>query len=156
MPRSKPNVTVTLTSGSKTVELGNLSELTERLLSAARMGRALTKLQDALSALNLAAEELHIVESEMIGSDENRRLTVEASKQDPIKVADDIESHRMQSSEIASLASEVAKIAKAVKGKAAFIGQALGSVYSSELLAGDRARERANNKQTKLFAKEDA
>ena len=50
-----------------------------------------------------------------------------------------------------SLAAEVAKTAKVVKGKAAFIGQALGSVYSSELLEGDRAREKAKDKQAKLF-----
>lgn len=141
---------ITLSSGGKTVTLG--SNPTEHMLPAKRMERALSKLQDALSALNLAAEDLHIVESEMIGSDANRRVTVEASKEDPIKVSDDIESHRMQAAEIASLAAEVAKTAKAVKGKAAFIGQALGSVYSAELLEGDRAKERKNDKQKRLFA----
>lgn len=120
-------------------------------LPAKRLKNALTKLQDAQSALKMAADELAIVDAEMIGSDVNRRLTVEASKDDPIKVSDDIESHRMQAAEIASLAAEVAKTAKAVKGNAAFIGQALGSVYSSELLEGDRAREKAKDKQAKLF-----
>jgi len=124
----------------------------EQKLPAQRMEHATTKLQDAMSALKLAVEELHIVDAEMIGSDANRRVTVEASKEDPIKVSDDIESHRMQAAEIASLAAEVAKTAKAVKGKAAFLGQALGSVYSSELLEGDRAKERKNDKQKRLFA----
>jgi len=141
---------ITLSSGGKTATLG--SNPTEHMLPAKRMEHATTKLQDAMSALKLAAEELHIVDAEMIGSDANRRLTVEASKHDPIRVSDDIESHRMQAAEIASLAAEVAKTAKAVKGKAAFIGQALGSVYSAELLEGDRAKERKNDKQKRLFA----
>ena len=140
---------ITLSSGGKTVKLGG--NPTEHLLPAKRMERATTKLQDAMSALKLAAEELHIVDAEMIGSDANRRVMVEASKEDPIKVSDDIESHRMQAAEIASLAADVAKTAKAVKGKAAFLGQALGSVYSAELLEGDRAKERKNDKQPKLF-----
>ena len=140
---------VTLSSGGKTVKLGG--NPTEHLLPAKRMERALTKLQDAMSAIKLAVEELAIVDAEMIGSDANRRVTVEASKDDPIKVSDDIESHRMQAAEIAGLAAEVAKTAKVVKGKAAFLGQALGSVYSSELLEGDRAREKAKDKQAKLF-----
>jgi len=120
-------------------------------LPAKRLENALTKLQDAQSALKLAAEELAIVDAEMIGSDAHRRLIVEASKEDPIKVSDDIESHRLQSAEIAQAAADVGKIAKAVKGKAAFIGQALGSVYSAELLEGDRAKERKKDKQPKLF-----
>jgi len=123
----------------------------EQKLPAQRMEHATTKLQDAMSALKLAVEELHIVDAEMIGSDANRRVMVEASKEDPIKVSDDIESHRMQAAEIASLASEVAKTAKAVKGKAAFLGQALGSVYHEEMAAGDRAKEKAKDKQAKLF-----
>jgi hypothetical protein len=45
----------------------------------------------------------------------------------------------------------VGKVAKQVKGKAAFLGQALGSVYSAELLEGDRAKERKKDKQPKLF-----
>ena len=143
MGQSKPD------DVKKTVRLG--SDSTEHMLPAKRMERALTKLQDAMSALKLAVEELHIVDAEMIGSDANRRVMVEASKDDPIKVYDDIESHRMQAAEIAGLAAEVAKTAKVVKGKAAFLGQALGSVYSSELLEGDRAREKAKDKQAKLF-----
>ena len=120
-------------------------------LPAKRLENALGKLQEAQSALKLAAEELAIVDAEMIGSDAHRRLTVEASKEDPIKVSDDITSHRTQSAEIAQFAADVGKLAKAVKGKAAFIGQALGSVYSAELLEGDRARERKNDKQKRLF-----
>ena len=101
MGRSKPVdvkvTTVTLSSGGKTVKLG--SDPTEHMLPAKRMEHATTKLQDAMSALKLAAEELHIVDAEMIGSDANRRVTVEASKDDPIKVSDDIESHRMQAAD---------------------------------------------------------
>ena len=123
----------------------------EQKLPAQRMEHATTKLQDAMSALKLAVEELHIVDAEMIGSDANRRLVVESSAENPIETAADIESHRMQAAEIASLAAEVAKTAKAVKDKAAFLGQALGSVYSSELLEGDRAREKAKDKQRPLF-----
>ncbi len=142
--------TVTLSSGGKTVKLG--SDPTEHMLPAKRMERALTKLQDAMSALKLAAEELHIVDAEMIGSDANRRVMVEASKEDPIKVSDDIESHRAQSTELAALACDVAKAAKMVKGKSAFIGAALGSVYSVELLAGDEERARLKDrKQPSLF-----
>ena len=120
-------------------------------LPAKRLENALTKLQDAQSALKMAAEELAIVDAEMIGSDAHRRLTVEASKHDPINVADDIESHRSQAAEIAQAAADVGKLAKQVKGKAAFLGQALGSVYSPELLEGDRAKERKNDKQKRLF-----
>lgn len=125
--------------------------MTKDTLPAKRLENALTKLQDAQSALKLAAEELAIVDAEMIGSDAHRRLIVEASKEDPIKVSDDIESHRSQAAEIAQAAADVGKLAKAVKGKAAFIGQALGSVYSPELLEGDRAKERKKDKQPKLF-----
>ena len=110
-------------------------------LPTKRLENALTKLQDAQSALKLAAEELSIVDWEMIGSDARRRLIVEASTDDPIKTADDIESHRLQAAEIADFAGDVAKAAKAVKGKATFIAAALGSVYSKELLEGDRAKE---------------
>ena len=120
-------------------------------LPAKRLENALGKLQEAQSALKLAAEELAIVDSEMIGSDAHRRLIVEASKDDPIKTADDITSHRSQAAEIAQAAADVAKLAKVVKGKAAFIGQALGSVYGPELLEGDRAKERKKDKQPKLF-----
>ncbi len=141
---------ITLSSGGKTVKLGG--NPTEHLLPAKRMERALTKLQDAMSAIKLAAEELAIVDAEMIGSDAHRRLIVESSAAKPIETADDITSHRTQSAEIAQFAADVGKLAKQVKGKAAFIGQALGSVYSSELLEGDRAKERKNDKQKRLFA----
>ena len=120
-------------------------------LPAKRLENALTKLQDAQSALKLAAEELAIVDAEMIGSDAHRRLIVESSAAKPIETADDITSHRTQSAEIAQFAADVGKLAKQVKGKAAFIGQALGSVYSAELLEGDRAKERKNDKQKRLF-----
>ncbi len=120
-------------------------------LPAKRLENALTKLQDAQSALKLAAEELAIVDAEMIGSDAHRRLIVESSAAKPIETADDITSHRTQSAEIAQAAADVGKLAKQVKGKAAFIGQALGSVYSSELLEGDRAKEKSKDKQAKLF-----
>lgn len=124
---------------------------TENTLPAKRFENALGKLQEAQSALKLAAEELAIVDADMIGSDAHRRLIVEASKDDPIKTADDIESHRSQAAEIAQAAADVGKLAKQVKGKAAFIGQALGSVYSPELLEGDRAKEKMKDKQRKLF-----
>ena len=124
---------------------------TENTLPAKRLENALGKLQEAQSALRLAAEELAIVDAEMIGSDAHRRLIVEASKDDPIKTADDIESHRSQAAEIAQAAADVAKLAKVVKGKAGFIAQALESVYQKELLDGDRAKERKKDKQKKLF-----
>ena len=143
MGQSKPD------DVKKTVRLG--SDSTEHMLPAKRMERALTKLQDAMSALKLAVEELHIVDAEMIGSDAHRRLIVESSAAKPIETADDITSHRTQSAEIAQAAADVGKLAKQVKGKAAFIGQALGSVYSAELLEGDRAKERKNDKQKRLF-----
>ncbi len=120
-------------------------------LPAKRLKNALTKLQDAQSALKMAADELAIVDAEMIGSDSHRRLIVESSAEDPIKTADDIESHRAQAAEIAQAAADVGKLAKQVKGMAAFIGQALGSVYIQELLDGDRAKERKKDKQPKLF-----
>ena len=125
--------------------------MTKDTLPAKRLENALTKLQDAQSALKLAAEELAIVDAEMIGSDAHRRLIVESSAAKPIETADDITSHRTQSAEIAQFAADVGKLAKQVKGKAAFIGQALGSVYSAELLEGDRAKERKNDKQKRLF-----
>ena len=125
--------------------------MTNETLPAKRLENALTKLQDAQSALKLAAEELAIVDAEMIGSDAHRRLIVESSAAKPIETADDITSHRTQSAEVADYAAEVGKLAKAVKGKAAFIGQALGSVYSAELLEGDRAKERKKDKQKRLF-----
>ena len=125
--------------------------MSSETLPAKRLENALGKLQDAQSALKLAAEELAIVDAEMIGSDAHRRLIVESSAAKPIETADDITSHRAQSDEIAQFAADVGKLAKQVKGKAAFIGQALGSVYSPELLEGDRAKERKNDKQKRLF-----
>ena len=126
--------------------------MTNETLPAKRLENALGKLQEAQSALKLAAEELAIVDAEMIGSDAHRRLIVESSAAKPIETADDITSHRTQSAEIAQFAADVGKLAKQVKGKAAFLGQALGSVYSAELLEGDRAKERKNDKQKRLFA----
>lgn len=125
--------------------------MTNETLPAKRLENALGKLQEAQSALKLAAEELAIVDAEMIGSDAHRRLIVESSAAKPIETADDITSHRTQSAEIAQFAADVGKLAKQVKGKAAFIGQALGSVYSAELLEGDRAKEQKNDKQKRLF-----
>jgi len=124
--------------------------MSSETLPAKRLENALGKLQEAQSALKLAAEELSIVDWEMIGSDARRRLIVEASTDDPIKTADDIESHRAQSAEISDFAGEVAKAAKAVKGKATFIAAALGSVYSKELLDGDRAKEAKKDKQATI------
>jgi hypothetical protein len=124
----------------------------EEKLAAARMSDAMGKLQDALSRLKLAAEELAIVDAEMIGSDARRRLIVESSAAKPIETADDIESHQAQAAEIANLAADVAKTAKGVKSKAGFISAALGSVYSVELLAGDEERARLKDrKQPSLF-----
>ena len=125
--------------------------MTNETLPAKRLENTLGKLQEAQSALKLAAEELAIVDAEMIGSDAHRRLIVESSAAKPIETADDITSHRMQSAEITQFAADVGKLAKQVKGKAAFIGQALGSVYIQELLDGDRAKERKKDKQPKLF-----
>ena len=126
--------------------------MTNETLPAKRLENALGKLQDAQSALKLAAEELAIVDAEMIGSDAHRRIIVESSTEDPIKTADDIESHRSQTTEIAQFAADVGKLAKAVKGKAGFIGAALGSVYSVELLAGAEERCRLKErKQPSLF-----
>ncbi len=130
--------------------------MTNETLPAKRLEHALTKLQDAQSALQLAAEELAIVDAEMLGSDAHRRLIVESSAAKPIDTADDIESHRSQTADIAQFAADVGKLAKAVKGKAGFIGAALGSVYSVELLAGDEERVRLKErKQPSLFREGD-
>ena len=130
--------------------------MSSETLPAKRLEHALTKLQDAQAALKLAAEELAIEDAEMLGSDAHRRLIVEASKEDPIKVSDDLESHRSQATEIAQAAADVGKLAKMVKGKAGFIGAALGSVYSVELLAGDEERVRLKErKQPSLFREGD-
>ena len=125
--------------------------MTNETLPAKRLENALGKLQDAQSALKLAAEELAIVDAEMIGSDAHRRLIVESSAVKPIETADDITSHRVLSAEVADYAAEVGKLAKAVKGKAEFISAALGSVYSAELLAGDREMFSQKDKQKPLF-----
>jgi len=130
--------------------------MSEEKLAAARMSDAMGKLQDALSRLKLAAEELAIVDASLIGSDAKRRLIVESSALKPIETADDIQSHQAQAVEIAAMAADVAKAAKVVKGKSAFIGAALGSVYSVELLAGDRERQKQKDrKQPKLFRDND-
>ena len=140
---------ITLTIGD-TVKLG--SNPSEHKLPAQRLEHTLSKLQDALGALKLATEELAIVDAEMIGSDAHRQIIIASSTEDPIKTADDIESHRSQTAEIAQFAADVGKLAKAVKGKAGFIGAALGSVYSVELLAGDEERARLKDrKQPSLF-----
>ena len=122
----------------------------EKPLPAKRLEHAQTKLQDALSALRLAGEELAIVEASMIGDDAHRRLIMESSRENPIGTADDITSHRAQAAEIAQHAADVAKAAKAVKGKATFIAAALGAVYQKELLDGDREREKKKDKQAKI------
>ncbi len=122
----------------------------EQKLPAQRMEHATTKLQDAMSALKLAGDELAIVEASMIGDDAHRRLIMESSAANPIGTADDIQSHRLQAAEIAEHAADVAKAAKAVKGKATFIAAALGSVYSKELLDGDREREKKKDTQAKI------
>ena len=121
----------------------------DETLPAKRLEHAQTKLQDALSALKLAGEELAIVEASMIGDDAHRRLIMESSRENPIGTADDIQSHRVQAAEIAEHAADVAKAAKAVKGKATFIAAALGSVYQKEILDGDREREK-KDKQAKI------
>ena len=146
MGRSKDVTSVTISSGGTSVTLG------EHKLPAQRLEHTLSKLQDALGALKLAAEELRIVDAEMLGSDTRRRLIVESSAAKPIETADDIGSHQAQAAEIANLAADVAKTAKGVKSKAVFIGAALGSVYSVELLAGDEERVRLKErKQPSLF-----
>ena len=126
--------------------------MSSETLPAKRLEHALTKLQDAQAALKLAAEELAIVDAEMLGSDAHRRLIVESSAVKPIETADDITSHCSQAAEIAQAAADVSKMAKQVKSKAGFIGAALGSVYSVELLAGDEERVRLKErKQPSLF-----
>lgn len=124
--------------------------MASEMLPSKRLENALGKLQEAQSALKLAAEELAIVDSEMIGSDAHRRVIVESSKDDPIKTADDITSHRAQATEVAEFAADVGKLVRAVKGKAGFIAQALGSVYQKELLDGDREREKKKDKQATI------
>ena len=124
--------------------------MTSEKLPSQRLEHATSKLQDALSALKLAGEELAIVEASMIGDDAHRRLIMESSRENPIGTADDIQSHRVQAAEIAEHAADVAKAAKAVKGKATFIAAALGSVYQKEILDGDREREKKKDTQAKI------
>ena len=127
-------------------------QMTSEKLPSQRLEHAQTKLQDALSAIRLAQEELALFDAQMLGSDEQRRLIVASSAEKPIETADDIQSHRVQSAELADLAKEVAKAARSVsgKGKATFIAAALGSVYSKELLDGDRAKEAKKDKQATI------
>ena len=122
----------------------------EKPLPAKRLEHAQTKLQDARAAIRLAQEELALFDSQMLGSDEHRRLIVAASAEKPVETADDIQSHRVQSAELANLAGELSKAARAVKGKAKFLSDALGSVYSKELLDGDREREKKKDTQAKI------
>lgn len=116
-------------------------------LPSARLSEALGLLQDAHAKIQRAAEQLQIVDSTMIGSDEHRRLIVASSAENPIGVADDIRSHQTQAVEISDYAAEVRKAAQAVKGKGAFLAQALGSVYRDEIQAGDVAREKKKPQQ---------
>ena len=122
----------------------------EKPLPAKRLEHAQTKLQDALSAIRLAQEELALFDSQMLGSDEHRRLVVASSAAQPIETADDIQSHRVQSAELADLAKEVAKAARSVSGKGKYLAEALGSVYQKELLDGDRAKEAKKDKQATI------
>ncbi len=109
-------------------------------LPSARLTEALGLLQDAQSKIERAAEQLQIVDSTMIGSDEHRRLIVASSAENPQSAADDIRSHQAQAVEISEFAAAVAKTARAVKSKGAFLAQALGSVYQDEIQAGDEGR----------------
>lgn len=153
---SKPLVeSVTMSSGGKSVTIKGdpLKVLTDAAkaamsggkddkLPAQRMEEAIGKLQDALSALELVSESLTIIDSQMLGCDENRRRVVESSKQNPLDTANDIESHRSRAGQIKEAADMVAKTGKAIGAKAGFISQALASVYKDELIAGDRERDK--------------
>ncbi|MEY4757619.1 MAG: hypothetical protein RJA34_2517 [Pseudomonadota bacterium] len=126
--------------------------MSDEKLAAARMSDVLCNLEDAMAKLAMAAEDLAIVDASLIGSDAKRRLIVESSALKPIETADDIQSHQAQAVEIAAMAADVAKCAKAVKDKAGFLGLALGSVYHEELAAGDQERQKQKDrKQPKLF-----
>ena len=116
-------------------------------LPSARLAEALGLLQDAQAKIQRAAEQLQIVDSTMIGSDEHRRLIVASSAENPVGVADDIRSHQTQAVEISEFAAAVAKAARAVKGKGSFLAQALGSVYRDEIKAGDAARDKKRPQQ---------
>lgn len=124
------------------IVVDELASAKEEKLPAQRMEDAIGKLQSALSALALAQEQLAIVDSQMLGCDENRRRVVESSKENPLDTANDIESHRSQAGQIKEAADLVAKAGKAIGGKAGFIAQALASVYKDELIAGDRERDK--------------
>ena len=124
--------------------------MTSEKLPAQRLEHATSKLQDALSAIRLAQEELALCDAQMLGSDEHRRLVVASSAAQPIETADDIQSHRVQSAELADLAKEVAKAARSVSGKGKYLAEALGSVYQKELLDGDRAKEAKKDKQATI------
>ena len=161
-----------MTAGGKTVTIKGdvtkilpaavrsvIAENKDEKLPAQRMEEAIGKLQDALSALELVAESLTIIDSQMLGCDENRRRIVESSKQHPLDTANDIESHRSQAGSIKEAADLVAKTGKAIGSKSGFIAQALSSVYKDELIAGDRERDKraekakdgADPRQAKMF-----
>ena len=153
--KTSEGTSVTVSGGGKTVTIkGDVSKVLsaavnsaiaqnkDDMLPAQRMEDAIGKLQSALSALALAQEQLSIVDSQMLGCDENRRRVVESSKENPLDTANDIESHRSQAGQIKEAADLVAKAGKAIGGKAGFIAQALASVYKDELIAGDRERDK--------------
>ena len=117
-------------------------------LPAARLDNALGKVQDALSRLQLAAEELAIVESTLLGSDDSRRLVVESSAIKPADTAADIMAHQMRAGEIAEAAGNLAKTARTVKSLAEFLARGLGSVYHDQLVAGESAEA---SKQGTMF-----
>ena len=122
--------------------------MSSETLPAKRLENALTKLQDAQSALKLAAEELAIVDAEMIGSDAHRRLIVESSAIKPADTAADIMAHQMRAGEIAEAAGNLAKTARTVKSLAEFLARGLGSVYHDQLVAGESAEA---SKQGTMF-----
>ena len=117
-------------------------------LPAPRLENALGKLQDALSRLQLAAEELAIVESTLLGSDDSRRLIVESSAIKPFETATDLVAHQMRAGEISEAAGNLAKTARGVKSQAEFLARGLGSVFRDQIQAGESAEA---SKQTKLF-----
>ena len=121
----------------------------EKPLPAKRLETHRTKLQDARAAIRPAQEELALFDSQMLGSDEHRRLIVAASAEKPVETADDIQSHRVQSAELPTWLGNCQGCAGG-QGKATFIAAALGSVYSKELLDGDRAKEAKKDKQATI------
>ena len=116
-----------------------MAQSKEPELPSARLENALGKVQDALSRLQLAAEELAIVESTLLGSDDSRRLVVESSAIKPADTAADIMAHQMRAGEIAEAAGNLAKTARTVKSLAEFLARGLGSVYHDQLVAGESA-----------------